>query len=88
MSPQPAIDHEGRPTAAEARMLVTLSRFGTVWPISESDVERLESLGAAGYVARHSKNATYSLTARGSAFVRKTAGNGECVSRSLAGPFR
>ena len=73
MLPQLANDHESRPTAAEARTLATLSGFGTVWPISESDIERLENLRAAGYGARHPKNPTYSLTARGWAVLRKAS---------------
>ena len=63
-------------TASEVRTLQDLAKFGTIHPIAQADIERLESLEAAGYVAKDPRNPTYSLTVRGWAFVRKVGGEG------------
>jgi hypothetical protein len=57
----------------EMRMLGDLARFGTISPIAQADLERLERLVATGYVAKDPRNPAYSLSVRGWAFVRKPA---------------
>jgi DNA-binding IclR family transcriptional regulator len=64
-------------TREEVKMLRLLAKFGSVHPIAQTDIERLESLQAAGYVVKDPRNPMYSLTVRGWAFVRKAAGTDE-----------
>lgn len=65
----------------DARLLVMLSRFPAMWPGSPDDAQRLERLATSGYLVRDPiVAATYRLTLRGWAFVRKVAANGSVRS--------
>jgi hypothetical protein len=75
MPEQPQNSNSAVPNSEDRRMLNALARFGTVHPLAQIDLERLERLVAAGYVAKDPRNPTYSLTVRGWAFVRKPAGS-------------
>jgi hypothetical protein len=72
MQEQPQNPGPNALTADEVRALNTLAKFGTVHPLGQTDIGRLNRLAAAGYVAKHPKNPTYSLTVRGRAFVHNS----------------
>jgi hypothetical protein len=52
-------------------MLTGIAKFGPIHPVAKADIEVIEKLQAAGYVAKDPKNPEYSLTARGWALFGK-----------------
>jgi hypothetical protein len=53
--------------------LIAIAKFGPIHPITQTDIELIERLQAAGYVPKAPNNPEYSLTVRGWAFVRKSS---------------
>jgi hypothetical protein len=74
---QPPQDHGPTLTDDAVRMLIAMAKFGPIHPISQTDIDLIEGLQTAGYVAKDPNNPEYSLTVRGWAFVRKAAQKGE-----------
>jgi hypothetical protein len=59
-------------TVQERQVLSGIARFGPIHPNTQADIEMIERLRAAGYVAKDPTNPGYSLTARGWALVSAT----------------
>jgi hypothetical protein len=74
---QPSKDRGPAPTADEARMLTGIAKFGPIHPVTQTDIELIKNLEAAGYVVKDPKNPEHSLTVRGWEFVRVVAKKGE-----------
>jgi len=63
--------------ADDTRLLANLAKFPAMWPGSPADAARLDRLEKTGYIVRDPKLkvATYRLTVRGWAAVRKSPEN-------------
>jgi hypothetical protein len=70
---QPPQDHRPTLTDGEVRILIAIAKFGPIHPITQTDIELIERLQTAGYVAKDPNNPEYSLTVCGWAFVRKNS---------------